>query len=238
MDYLEEIGSRIKMYRKLRDLTQDDLASLIYKSKPQLSKYECGKTAVDIETLHRIASVLNVDISDLLYIPEEKNISLSNHRYGIFQHSRLYSLMYFKSKGFHKGTLFLQDEETGGVRATLYNQIPNWEEYTKCTDIYTGSLHSFHTNAYLYLEHQYDPSDYCGIYLGFYRGIPNTCMGISVQVNYTTSHPCAGKIIFSNKPIPESDKILNYLTIQKNDLNKLRRYGLLSIPDYIVEREL
>lgn len=36
------VGSRIRFYRKLKNMTQDQLAAAIHKSESTLSKYESG----------------------------------------------------------------------------------------------------------------------------------------------------------------------------------------------------
>lgn len=47
----EHIGGRIRMYRKARELTLQQLADLIHKSRASVSKYENGEITLDVETL-------------------------------------------------------------------------------------------------------------------------------------------------------------------------------------------
>lgn len=63
---LEHTGKRIRFYRRLKKLSQDELATAIHKSESTLSKYERGTIAIDIATLLDIARVLNVSISELV----------------------------------------------------------------------------------------------------------------------------------------------------------------------------
>ena len=56
----EHIGGRIRMYRKARELTLQQLADLIHKSRASVSKYENGEITLDVETLSEIADVLMV----------------------------------------------------------------------------------------------------------------------------------------------------------------------------------
>lgn len=51
----EHIGGRIRMYRKARELTLQQLADLIHKSRASVSKYENGEITLDVETLSEIA---------------------------------------------------------------------------------------------------------------------------------------------------------------------------------------
>lgn len=63
---LSEIGSKIKMIRKEKKITQSDLANLCDFEKATMSRIESGQTNVTIFTLHKISSALNVHISELL----------------------------------------------------------------------------------------------------------------------------------------------------------------------------
>ncbi|HBD64518.1 MAG TPA: XRE family transcriptional regulator, partial [Clostridiales bacterium] len=61
-ELLKYVGSQIKMFRKIKKLTIDDLAKMIGKSKSTVSKYESGEIAIDIATLYDIASALNTSM--------------------------------------------------------------------------------------------------------------------------------------------------------------------------------
>lgn len=61
-----KIGNRIKEIRQIRKLSQDDLGKLIGVSKQAVSMYERGERSPDIDTLTKIAEVLNVDINTLI----------------------------------------------------------------------------------------------------------------------------------------------------------------------------
>lgn len=61
-----KIGKRIKEIRRIRKLSQDDLGKLIGVSKQAISMYERGERSPDIDTLTKIAEVLNVDINTII----------------------------------------------------------------------------------------------------------------------------------------------------------------------------
>ena len=63
---LEHTGKRIRFYRKLCNMSQDQLAAAIYKSESTLSKYERGAISPDVVTLYDIAHALNIDAYQLL----------------------------------------------------------------------------------------------------------------------------------------------------------------------------
>ena len=55
----------IKVYRNYRQLTQQELADRIGKSKPYIAKLEAGERTGPIDVLARIAEVLEVDLDQL-----------------------------------------------------------------------------------------------------------------------------------------------------------------------------
>jgi DNA-binding XRE family transcriptional regulator len=55
----------IKAYRNYRQLTQQELAERIGKSKPYIAKLEAGERTGTIDVLARIAEVLEVDLDQL-----------------------------------------------------------------------------------------------------------------------------------------------------------------------------
>lgn len=72
----KEIGKKIKILRKVRGLTQDQLAEKLSIGRATISNYEIGRRSPSIKELERIASILGVgldyfgvaqsDITDLI----------------------------------------------------------------------------------------------------------------------------------------------------------------------------
>ena len=95
----EHIGGRIRMYRKAREMTLQQLADSIHKSRASVSKYENGEITLDVETLFEIAQVLMVSPSQLMDVrpPMPKSAETSpNHsaKSPFFQAKRLYFYFY------------------------------------------------------------------------------------------------------------------------------------------------
>ena len=62
----DEFGKAIVRLRKEKGLTQRDLADRLNVSDKAVSRWETGKNYPDIETLQRLAAVLEVQVDDLL----------------------------------------------------------------------------------------------------------------------------------------------------------------------------
>lgn len=60
------IGEKIKKTRKNKKMTQTQLAKSISKSERMIQKYENGEVVPSIENIKKIASVLEVNVDDLL----------------------------------------------------------------------------------------------------------------------------------------------------------------------------
>jgi transcriptional regulator with XRE-family HTH domain len=73
-----DIPANIKRYRKIKNLSQKQVALAIDVAQAQYSIIESGKTIPTIPTLEKIANVFEIDITDLIKNPSsEENINLS-----------------------------------------------------------------------------------------------------------------------------------------------------------------
>lgn len=61
-----DIGNNIKNYRLLKNLSRKQLAESLNVSVPTISRYETGAREPNMETLNKIAKILNINISDLV----------------------------------------------------------------------------------------------------------------------------------------------------------------------------
>ena len=64
---MRDIGKNIKDLRIAKSLTQDQLAEKLFVTRQTVSNYENGKSHPDIETIEKIASVLDCKITDIIY---------------------------------------------------------------------------------------------------------------------------------------------------------------------------
>lgn len=67
-EYLTKMGAKIKYYRKLRGLTQDELAHACgYSNRSMVAQIEKGNTDISRERFIKIADALSVDYAVLLF---------------------------------------------------------------------------------------------------------------------------------------------------------------------------
>ena len=66
-----QIGEKIKNYRKIAGLTQEQVADYLDVSTPAVNKWEKGNTYPDISLLPAIARLLKIDMNELFSFREE-----------------------------------------------------------------------------------------------------------------------------------------------------------------------
>lgn len=68
---MSTLGQRIKEYRKHRNMTQEELATALNTSKTAISRYESDKREPSLDIIEKIASVLRVDMCEILFDLDE-----------------------------------------------------------------------------------------------------------------------------------------------------------------------
>lgn len=63
---MNNIGKKIKEERIKKNLTQQELADLLFVSDKTISSYECGRTVPDINELFKISNILNINLYDFI----------------------------------------------------------------------------------------------------------------------------------------------------------------------------
>lgn len=61
-----EVGHKIRAARLIKDISQDYVADKLGISQPAYSKIESNETKLDFEKVEEIASILGVDVNDML----------------------------------------------------------------------------------------------------------------------------------------------------------------------------
>ncbi|CAD7770162.1 MAG: helix-turn-helix protein [Candidatus Methanoperedenaceae archaeon GB50] len=74
-----EIGARIRLFRKQKNLTQMQLAERVGVSFQQIQKYEKGRDRICVERLQQIARAMGIPISYFLQILERFMLFRKRH---------------------------------------------------------------------------------------------------------------------------------------------------------------
>ncbi|MDR9867994.1 helix-turn-helix transcriptional regulator [Lactococcus cremoris] len=75
------IGQRIKEYRKIYNLSQDDLSEKLFVSRQTISNWETGKTYPDIQIIISLSLLFNVSLNELIEEDmEEMKMKVKNNK--------------------------------------------------------------------------------------------------------------------------------------------------------------
>lgn len=102
VDNNETVGKRIKKWRKLKKMTQEQLARKIEMNVKSIQRYETDTNPIPIDVLNNIAIALNIGIDKLIYEENTQNtsdIKLTDIEYIYYEIREINSLMLALEEG-------------------------------------------------------------------------------------------------------------------------------------------
>ena len=95
-DIKKLLGKKIKQFRKLKNLTQEEWAEKINIEVPSLSNIETGKFAPSFETLQKLSTILETNIWEFYYFnPISKEKMIEEINYKIKNNEELIKIVYY-----------------------------------------------------------------------------------------------------------------------------------------------
>lgn len=76
-----KLGEKIKLLRKSKNISQDQLASMLNINRNYLSRVETGKSEPSSSVLKNIATIFNIDLNSLLDIKKSDEESAKKMEY-------------------------------------------------------------------------------------------------------------------------------------------------------------
>lgn len=232
MDQISKIvGTRIRLFRKERGMTAQQLAEAIHKSKATVSKYESGEIVLDIPTLYEIAGILHLHADELL--PREDTAPLVlNHQNDIpcfFRDVSQIFVYYFDGRN---GSLIrcvmdvLAREEDFQFRIAFYMNYKDYEQYQVCEHTYYGSMRHFDILTNIYAESRDTPVERVSInILSPFQDVQQK-WGLWSGVSSRPIMPVAAKMLFSKKALKEDRALISQLKISKEDIRLMKAYNM------------
>lgn len=227
-ELLQYVGSQIKMFRKIKKLTIEDLAKLINKSKSTVSKYESGEITIDIITLYDIAKALNINIINLIDYEEDKMVEVEPHFF--WQADNLY--MYHQSgKKIYLSFIQLKfDEKSRKTIATLYYKVENINDLKNCDCVYQGYMHhhdnilNFNLNNSLYESES--------VLMNFFVPMKKTkaISGLISGLEGVSLRPSSYKVILSKSELTAEEQ-QEMLQLSKDVIKRLRDEHVFRVDD-------
>lgn len=232
MDISQEAGARIRYYRKQKQITLDQLAEKICKSKSCLSKYETGQIALDIPTLYDIAEALDIRVTQLLYLPKQKMDTAAGNIPAFFSGlDRIYIYYYDgRSNQILACVLdILEQVENGKYHIQMYMNVKDYDHYQLCENVYDGTMTHFDTLSLLVMQNQDMEMDHYQI------GVPSPYMnapvkwGLAYGISSRPLMPTSTKVLLSKAIQKETPELEKDLRISKEDIRLMKMYNMLTI---------
>ena len=227
----EHIGNRIKFYRTRQNMSQDQLAAKIFKSKSTLSKYESGQISMDVDTLYRLACALEVEMSQLVdySIPTvERELPLSRNPFNTAEKIYMYYYDGRSNKITRTMLQFNHAYRNGNATPCLcYMDVPNFEEYSNCRYFYTGSVLQHEMVSYIILNNQFNHTDRISISVLNPFQPTQPIRGIMMALSFNPITPFAVKCLLSPMELPEVVLKKEDLVMSKDDMKEFKRLNML-----------
>ena len=228
-----EIGRQIRLFRRSRKMTLEELASVVGKSKATLSKYEKGEISLDVETLYALAKGMHVRVEQLLCFDDgkpsepEREITPAFFR-GL---NRFYAYLFDGRVGRLNRSVIDVFDKIGlnQYKVALYMNIRELEHYQQAENTYWGYIEHFDSLSLIELTNQDTYTEKASIQiLASFLDAP-TKWGLWNGVSSRPLMPVATKMLFAKKPLKEDQELLKSLKITKEDLRRLKYYNMFSV---------
>lgn len=229
----EEIGAKIKFFRKKNNMTIQELADAICKSKATVSKYESGQISIDIITLYDISKVLQVHVEQLLYLEASSaHQKISENVPSFFRDLPQFYIYYFDGRNSSLNRCvvdILSQEKPDTYKIIMYMNIDNYEHYQNCENTYIGHLRHYDAVTNLSLENKDTPMEQITIsILASYLNAPEK-WGLFFGISSRPIMPVSTKVLVSKKIQKENAQLIQKLRISKEDIKFMKLYNMLTI---------
>lgn len=234
------VGKMIRKYRKAANMTLQQLADVIHKSRATICKYENGDISMDIETLYEVSQVLQVSVpqlTDMGQVQTEADYPsiYAARKSPFFQAKILY--FYFYDGRYNRmkdGVINIHEkEEDGSYRAT----------FSICSVSGNGrSSASYYNGSVLYSDmlirfsfvNQYNPLEEDLLYIFNPLEFRTRTDGLLCGISSADLMPCAFKCLVALEKQELNEELRKHLLFTKAELQRWKKLNMLLIDNYEV----
>lgn len=233
MTIAQEIGTRIRYYRKNKGYTIEELARAIGKTKSCISKYENGDISMDVVTLYEIARVLEVRITQLLYLDAIIHQSSSAANVPAFFKGLNRFYMYFFDGRENKIMRCVADitslNEDGTYNIMMYMNIKDYKNYQHCENSYAGQIIHYDSLTVIVMQNQHMVMDHYQISIPSpYMNAPSK-WGLAYGISSRPLMPTSAKVLLTKQIPEENEEFEKNLKISKEDIRTLKLYNMMAV---------
>lgn len=233
------VGSRIRMYRKTKNMTLQQLADRIHKSRATVSKYEKGEISMDLETLAEISRELQVNPSQLMDFQEEEEIAEKiKPEYGgmspFYQARRLY--FYFfdgRYQRLKEGIIDIREDKNqkGSFEAAL--SISASTPSGRRSDIYyTGKVLYSDMLIRFSFVNQYNSLEEDLLYIFNPLEFRDFTDGLLCGISSADLMPCAFRCLVTLTPKEHTEELKKRLLITKQEMQRWQKMNMLIVDNW------
>lgn len=212
-------GQNLRKYRKRKELSQENIAMVLGKTKATISKYENGDLIMTADDIAKVCDELGIYSSDL-FEQEYKNINKDNSS-NPFKSKKLYVYFYaydYRTRKYGKGKYILDIIERPDFVRIDYSVYGDNKVYMR------GYMQADKSVAFISLEN-YEPNsarlDHAVIEINIANGVNDLMLGTLTGTN-AQYVPSIRKCYFSQKDVEFTDEMLEELKPTENELQLLK----------------
>lgn len=228
----KEVGKKIKAFRKSKNMSVQQLADAIYKSKATVSKYESGDISIDVVTLYQIADALNIRVEQLLYYDFRQASNSITTQSTFFRNSTRFFSYYYdgRSKELIRCVMdLLPEPDTNRYKTMFYMNVRSFESYQECENTYWGYTEHYDSITTIILKNQATTIENMTINILASFLETEQKWGLMSGVSFRPFMPISLKMLFSRIPLVENQELINELKISKDDIKIMKIYNMLAI---------
>lgn len=233
------VGKRIRLYRKMKNMTIEVFAGLINKSKATVSKYENGDIAIDIETLFIIAQALDVSLNQLIDFEENtENTDRINDLGSVRgRHSKTRMYLYFydgrRSRIVRNVIDVRNTGENGLYSADFYADIEDYSNCYKCKYLYHGTMHRYDTFTNFNFENQNNKMEHVFLYAINSFSPAGRMIGMFSGLSTQPMLPASFKFVLSPDIMEENDELREILRFSKEDIRTMKKMNMFIVDQHL-----
>ena len=233
----EHIGARIRSYRKQRNLTLQQLADRIHKSRASVSKYEIGEITLDVQTLYEISLALDVDVGQLMdyNIAPPPPPTVPMHRGTMnspfFEAKQLYFYFYDgRYKRLKDGVIHIHKTEDPSGMCDAFLSIRSVSASGRSSEIrYTGKVVYSDMLIRFSFVNQYNSLEEDLLYIFNPLELRDFTEGLLCGISSADLMPCAFKCLVTLNPQEPDDALKNSLLFTTKELKRWQKLNMLVV---------
>ncbi len=230
------VGKRIRLYRKMKNMTIEIFAGLINKSKATVSKYENGDIAIDIETLFTIANALDISVNQLIDYEEAAEETESRHEIGRrYGKTKMYLYFYDgrRSRIVRNIITLKSSAESGVYSADLYSDVEDYSNCYKCKYLYHGTMRRYDTFTNFQFENQNNKMERVFLYAINSFSPSGQMIGMFSGLSTQSMLPVSFKFLLSPDIMEENEELKEMLRISKEELRVMKKINMFVVHQHL-----